>query len=393
MIVAGQLRRTVWALCAVAALGANVSSLVYALASLDTPYGLAAAGWRLTLGARSCGVADEGSTLELGCAAPGAVITSVAFASYGMPTGACDDGNDSSALTADPACDADKDAVLAIAAAACVGARNCSFFASTDALGVDDPCFGTPKSLAVAVTCGDGGVAAALGASVASAAFKYHVHVIHSPMIKPLHTEMLQPVLDIFRSDSRIDFTPSSYLDYSDDHTSWCQAHGKPLVMGTTFSHRRAWAQIAQCAPDEPCRHPLQLRGEGSVCSSWNASRCAAAPASFNIEGCYSLEREHHHARDDAWSRKWTSLGCESLINTNGPWHIILEDDVALPGSISSADVRKLIDEELAASERLLYYLGTVGRKKWFGLHAYAVRGAERCRRALAALQRQRHEN
>ena len=169
MIVAGQLRRTVWVLCAVAALGANVSSLVYASASLDTPYGLAAAGWRLTLGARSCGVADEGSTLELGCAAPGAVITSVAFASYGMPTGACDDGNDSSALTADPACDADKDAVLAIVAAACVGARNCSFFASTDALGVDDPCFGTPKSLAVAVTCGDGGVAAALGASVASA--------------------------------------------------------------------------------------------------------------------------------------------------------------------------------------------------------------------------------
>ena len=212
--------------------------------------------------------------------------------------------------------------------------------------------------------------------AVASAAFKYHVHVIHSPMIKPLHTAMLQPVLDIFRNDSRIDFTPSSYLNNSDDQTSWCQAHGTPAVMGTTFSHRRVWAQIAQCAPDEPCRHPLQLRAEGAVCSSWNASRCAAAPASFNIERCYRLEREHSDARDEAWTRKWTSLRCESVINTNGPWHIILEDDVALPGEISSADVRKRIDEELAASNRLLYYLGSVGGKKKYGLHAYAVRNA-----------------
>ena len=55
--------------------------------------------------------------------------------------------------------------MLAIVAAACVGARNCSLVASTNALSADDPCFGTAKSLTVAVACGDGGVvAAALGA-------------------------------------------------------------------------------------------------------------------------------------------------------------------------------------------------------------------------------------
>ena len=109
---------------------------------------------------------------------------------------------------------------------------------------------------------------------------------------------------------------------------------------------------------------------------------CSFAPGTLDLR-CVRLEQEIEKAQRkmettiiSTKQQEWTSLGCEPVINTSAPWHIVLEDDVALPGETSRAKVHAEIDAALAGSTVLLYYLGTVGGKRWFGTHAYAVRSA-----------------
>lgn len=76
-----------------------------------------------------CGSVENGDTLYLACADPGATINAIQFASYGTPTGAC-------GSYAKGACDAANS--TAIVTAACVGKNTCSVFAMTPVFG--DPC-------------------------------------------------------------------------------------------------------------------------------------------------------------------------------------------------------------------------------------------------------------
>ena len=95
-------------------------------------------------GPQWCAVAPENSNLELACW-DGSAITDVAFASFGTPTGSCPDS-----LAVDPTCNAA--ASLSVVKAACVGKTSCTVAATNDVFG-GDPCFDTPKSLAVKLQC------------------------------------------------------------------------------------------------------------------------------------------------------------------------------------------------------------------------------------------------
>ena len=74
-----------------------------------------------------------------------ATVTAVVFASYGTPAGTCPSFTKG-------ACDATNSS--AVVTAACVGQRACSVFPNTSTFG--DPCFGTAKVLALALTCSTG---------------------------------------------------------------------------------------------------------------------------------------------------------------------------------------------------------------------------------------------
>lgn len=129
--------------------GQNLTS---AAASIDSPMGLVAVSWQLQSGtaAGPCGDVAEHDTLTLTCAAPPAgaagatppAFTSVAFASFGTPTGSCSTG-----LGVNASCNAPTSA--AVAAAACVGKSSCSILANVSVFGGVDPCYDTPKRLAV----------------------------------------------------------------------------------------------------------------------------------------------------------------------------------------------------------------------------------------------------
>ena len=88
-----------------------------------------------------CQTKTENTTLSLACPA-GTVVTSVDFASYGTPQGTCGTYQVGT-------CKAD---VAAALKSACLTKASCSVSASNVSFG-GDPCLGTPKSLAVQVTC------------------------------------------------------------------------------------------------------------------------------------------------------------------------------------------------------------------------------------------------
>ena len=95
--------------------------------------------------AATCGTAVESSTLPLSCDA-GSQISSVAFASFGTPTGTCP-----ASFAVSPSC-----ATLtsgSVASTACLGLPSCSLSATIAAFGGTDPCNGVGKSVAAAVTC------------------------------------------------------------------------------------------------------------------------------------------------------------------------------------------------------------------------------------------------
>lgn len=91
-----------------------------------------------------CGTAQDASTLQLLCTS--GVISSIAFASYGTPSGSCPG-------YAPGGCSASNSS--AVVASFCVGSSACSVPVSTSVFG--DPCPGTPKQLTVVATCSGGG--------------------------------------------------------------------------------------------------------------------------------------------------------------------------------------------------------------------------------------------
>ena len=86
------------------------------------------------------------SFLQAQCADAGAVISAVAFASYGTPTGVCP-GFAASACNAATS--------RAVVEAACLGQRECRVYPNSSTF-PEDPCVNTLKSLAVELTCTTG---------------------------------------------------------------------------------------------------------------------------------------------------------------------------------------------------------------------------------------------
>ena len=121
---------------------ANLSSTQ---ASIDSPRGVISAQWScVEANPDACALVGEDETAALRCDA-GSTIKSVAFASFGTPTGSCASRN-----FADGNCSA-KDAE-AIVAEACLGKETCAIDVSSQTF-KGDPCSDVPKELAVRVTC------------------------------------------------------------------------------------------------------------------------------------------------------------------------------------------------------------------------------------------------
>ncbi|XP_010253630.1 PREDICTED: beta-galactosidase 8 [Nelumbo nucifera] len=84
----------------------------------------------------------SGPVLQLECPFPNQVISSINFASFGTPRGACGSFKQGKCSST---------SALAIVQQACVGSKSCSIAVSIDSFG--DPCVGVTKSLAVEATC------------------------------------------------------------------------------------------------------------------------------------------------------------------------------------------------------------------------------------------------
>ncbi len=92
-------------------------------------------------GSSLCTTAEEAASVTLSCP-DGLLISDVEFASYGTPTGGCDN-------PAPGPCHAESSA--AVVRALCAGKNSCTFDASNASFG--DPCNGTTKSLTARVSC------------------------------------------------------------------------------------------------------------------------------------------------------------------------------------------------------------------------------------------------
>lgn len=99
----------------------------------------------------SCAVDPEGQSAALSCPGDGNSIADVTFASYGTPTGSCEDDN----LARNKDCDAD---ISGIVRSLCQGKASCTVECDQHQCGGTslpggDPCYNTAKKLAVAVSC------------------------------------------------------------------------------------------------------------------------------------------------------------------------------------------------------------------------------------------------
>lgn len=83
-----------------------------------------------------------GPTLSLECPRPDQVISSIKFASFGTPLGACGSFSHGRCTSNN---------ALSHVKKACIGSRHCSVGVSIDVFG--DPCIGVTKSLAVEASC------------------------------------------------------------------------------------------------------------------------------------------------------------------------------------------------------------------------------------------------
>jgi hypothetical protein len=88
-----------------------------------------------------CATANEANSVMLTC--PKGTIESVAFASYGTPSGVCGDFQDNGSCHSATSEEVVEDA--------CIGEESCTIVADNDTFG--DPCVGTGKMLYVEVRC------------------------------------------------------------------------------------------------------------------------------------------------------------------------------------------------------------------------------------------------
>ena len=136
-----------FALAAIAPSGVGVRNLTSAEGRVATPHGDIVVEWSLLpLGPTCASGVAEGDVAVLRCNAPGDVISSVAFASFGTPTGGCA-GNGTGAFSKS-ACDANR--TTAIVRQLCVGKPSCTL--QPEAVVYGEPCHGA-KHLDVAVVC------------------------------------------------------------------------------------------------------------------------------------------------------------------------------------------------------------------------------------------------
>jgi hypothetical protein len=142
-----------------------LSQLSYASASIDSSMGLVGAAWTAgnapAMGSVCGGPAPEKSRLSLKCV--GGTFTSVAFASYGVPTGSCD-----ASAGAPPAINASCHAPTSadVVAALCVGKAACTIDVNTTTFGGVDPCFDVPKFLITALDGTCSGISYSVDATV-----------------------------------------------------------------------------------------------------------------------------------------------------------------------------------------------------------------------------------
>ena len=140
-----------------------LSQLSYASASIDSSMGLVGSSWTsgdLPAVGDVCGAARENTALTLKCI--GGTFTSVAFASYGRPTGGCAASGPPPARNA--TCDAPASA--AVVAARCVGKAACTIQVNTTTFGGADPCPLVVKELIAALDGTCAAFAYSVGATV-----------------------------------------------------------------------------------------------------------------------------------------------------------------------------------------------------------------------------------
>ena len=109
----------------------------------------------------SCATVKEGFTLQVGCEGTGvhlgpeeSKIEKVLFADWGTPYGSCHPRIPGAASLKPGACRSEGKEIRRRVREACVGKVHCTLVASNENFG--DPCWGTTKFLAVAVSCTGG---------------------------------------------------------------------------------------------------------------------------------------------------------------------------------------------------------------------------------------------
>jgi len=133
----------------------NSQSLVpFASGSMTTPRGEVGVSWSTLApptpaGIATCGESGEAPApaynfVSVGCD-EGSTIRNISFANFGTSKGSCG----GAPFAVNPECSAANSSV--IVSAACTGKQNCSVAADIRVFG--DPCSGTPKHLAINVTC------------------------------------------------------------------------------------------------------------------------------------------------------------------------------------------------------------------------------------------------
>ena len=117
------------------------------------------ASFVFSIGQTFCGQCDNGGAppmdnvvMNIACSDVGATISTVLFASYGTPSGVCPTFSKGS-------CNAANSSI--VVQDACVGQHSCNVYPNTTTYG--DPCFGTAKTLAVALACSSGQGSATCG--------------------------------------------------------------------------------------------------------------------------------------------------------------------------------------------------------------------------------------
>lgn len=124
-----------------------MASVSNASQQLDMWNGILQSNFSLTsLPTVTCAMTPDNEEATYSCP-KGSTIATVAWASYGQPSGSCAAG-----FIANPACDSGREKSVAVLSSLCVGRTSCSLLVNFQA-GFGDPCHGQAKRLAANVTC------------------------------------------------------------------------------------------------------------------------------------------------------------------------------------------------------------------------------------------------